>query len=105
MGTSQPHLSQRYCRAPAGLGLPHSAQNLPLFTVPQEQVQPSVSTGLGLPHSGQNLPLTVAPQEHFHALVGVAGAAGAADRKTDRLSAGNAEERRGAWYAKRRKTI
>ena len=33
---------------PAGLGLPHSEQNLPLFTAPQEQVQPAAAAGLGL---------------------------------------------------------
>ena len=60
---SQPHLSHLYCGTPAGLGLPHSAQNFPLFTAPQEQVQPFVSAGLGFPHSGQNFPVAVAPQE------------------------------------------
>ena len=35
--------------------MPHSEQNLPLFTAPQEQVQPAAAAGLGLPHSGQNL--------------------------------------------------
>ena len=51
-----------YLGVPAGLGLPHSEQNLPLFTAPQLQVQPSAAAGRGLPHSGQNLPVTVAPQ-------------------------------------------
>ena len=38
---------------------------MPLFTAPQEHVQPSsAGVGLGLPHSGQNLPVTVAPQAH-----------------------------------------
>ena len=47
------------------MGLPHSAQNLPLFTAPQVQVQPSAAVaGLDLPHSGQNFPVAVAPQAH-----------------------------------------
>ena len=53
----------------AGLGLPHSRQNLPVFTVPQEQVQLSAGAGLGLPHSRQNLPvLPAAPQEQVQPL-------------------------------------
>ena len=60
---SQPHLSHLYWGTPAGFFAPHSAQNLPLFTAPQEQVQPSAA-GLGLPHSGQNFPVAVAPQAH-----------------------------------------
>ena len=45
--------------------MPHSAQNLPLFTAPQVQVQPSAAAaGLGLPHYGQNFPVAVAPQAH-----------------------------------------
>ena len=57
---SQPHLSHLYCGIPAGFFAPHSGQNLPLFTAPQAQVQPS-SAGFGAPHSGQNLPVAVAP--------------------------------------------
>ena len=49
-----------------GLGLPHSAQNLPLFTAPHEQVQPSVSAGFALPQFAQNLPVFSAPHSHFH---------------------------------------
>ena len=67
---SQPHLSHLYCGAAAGLGLPHSAQNLPLFTAPQEQVQPSAAglgSGFFAPHSGQNLPVAVVPQAQTHA--------------------------------------
>ena len=45
--------------------MPHSAQNLPLFTAPQVQVQPSAAAaGLGLPHSGQNFPVAGATQAH-----------------------------------------
>ena len=63
---SHPHLSHLYCGTPAGFFAPHSEQNLPLFTAPQEHFQPSsAGMGLGLPHSGQNFPLTVAPQLHF----------------------------------------
>ncbi len=61
---SQPHLSHLYTGTPAGFFAPHSGQNLPLFTAPQLQVQPS-SAGFGLPHSAQNLPVFVAPQLHF----------------------------------------
>lgn len=43
-------------------------QNFPLFTVPQEQVHPSVSAGLGEPHWVQNFPVAVAPQLHRQAL-------------------------------------
>ena len=43
-----------------GLGLPHSLQNLPEFTVPQLQVQSAA--GLGFPHSLQNLPELGVPQ-------------------------------------------
>ena len=60
---SQPHLSHLYWGTPAGFFAPHSAQNFPLFTAPQEQVQPSAA-GRGLPHSGQNFPVTAAPQVH-----------------------------------------
>ena len=67
---SQPHLSHLYCGTPAGFFVPHSAQNFPLFTAPQEQAQPS-SAGLGLPHSGQNFPVAIAPQEHFHPPAGL----------------------------------
>ena len=54
-------------RTPAGFGLPHSAQNLPLFTAPQLHVQPSACTsGFFVPHSGQNFPVAVAPHcGHF----------------------------------------
>ena len=58
---SQPHLSHLYCGTPAGFFAPQFWQNLPLFTAPQEQVQPSASAGLGEPHSGQNFPVAVAP--------------------------------------------
>ena len=60
---TQPHLSQRKF---IGFLAPHSGQNLPLFTAPQEQVQLS-SAGFFAPHSGQNLPVAVAPQAHFQA--------------------------------------
>jgi len=66
---SQPHLSQRYNGAPAGFCFPHSAQNLPLFTAPHEQLQPS-SEGFGVPHSAQNLPVFSAPHLHFQLPVG-----------------------------------
>ena len=38
---SQPHLSHLYWGTPAGFFAPQLGQNLPLFTLPQEQVQPS----------------------------------------------------------------
>ena len=48
---------------PAGFGAPHSVQNLPLFTVPQEQVQPSAAaSGFFEPHWVQKLPVFTAPQ-------------------------------------------
>ena len=50
------------------MGLPHSAQNFPLFTAPQEQVHVSfaAASGFFVPHSGQNFPLAVAPHcGHF----------------------------------------
>ena len=61
---SHPHLSHLYWGTPAGFLAPHSGQNLPLFTAPQVQVQPS-SAGLGEPHSGQNFPDATLPQVHF----------------------------------------
>lgn len=62
-------LPQEQVHSPAGLGEPHSEQNLPVFTAPQEQVQPAAGFGSGFfaPHSGQNFPVAVAPQAHFHA--------------------------------------
>ena len=48
------------------LGLPHSAQNLPLFTAPQ-QTQPSgCAAGFFVPHSGQKLPVAAAPPHCGH---------------------------------------
>lgn len=64
-GGSQPHLSHLNSGAPSGFLLPHSAQNLPLFTAPQLQVQPSsagLSSGFLLPQLAQNLPVLVVPQ-------------------------------------------
>ena len=52
-----------------GRGLPQLAQNLPLFTVPHEQVHSSLA-GLGWPHSAQNLPVFTAPQAHVHSPAG-----------------------------------
>ena len=52
------------------LGLPHSAQNLPVFSAPQEHFHLPLSAGFGLPHSEQNLPVFSAPQEHFQVLAG-----------------------------------
>ena len=73
---SQPHLSHLYFGVPAGFFVPHSAQNLPLFSLPQVgQVQPSAS-GFFAPHSGQNLPVAVLP--HCGQIQAPAGAAGAA---------------------------
>ena len=64
---SQPHLSHLYCGTPAGFFAPHSAQNLPLFTAPQAQTQPSAwASGFFVPHSGQNFPVAEAPHcGHF----------------------------------------
>lgn len=59
---SQPHLSQRYKGAAAGLGLPHSEQKRPLFTAPHLQVQPTCTSGFLAPHSIQNFPVFTAPQ-------------------------------------------
>ena len=74
---SLPQLGQNHLAgAGAGAGLPHSEQNLPLLTAPQEQTQPSA--GLEAPHSIQNLPVFTAPQEHFQVFAPAAGAAGAA---------------------------
>ena len=53
---SQPHLSHLNFFTAAGRGLPHSAQNLPLFTAPHVHVQLS-SAGLGWPQLPQNLPV------------------------------------------------
>ena len=73
---SQPHLSHLYFGVPAGFFVPHSAQNLPLFSLPQVgQVQPAAS-GFFAPHSGQNLPVAVLP--HCGQVQAPAGAAGAA---------------------------
>ena len=69
---SQPHLSQRYWGTPAGFFAPHSLQNLPWFTAPQEQVQPAAGSGFFAPHSGQNLPVATAPQAHFQLPAGAA---------------------------------
>ena len=44
---SQPHLSHLYCGTPAGFFAPHSEQNLPLFTAPQEHVQVFAAAGSG----------------------------------------------------------
>ena len=72
---SQPHLSHLYFIVP-GFFAPHSEQNLPVLTAPQEQVH-LPSSGFFAPHSGQNLPLAEAPHfGHFH--VPAAGAVGAA---------------------------
>ena len=61
---TQPHLSHLYLRTAAGLAFPHSTQNFPLLTAPQEQVQlPLGAAGFGFPHSGQNFPVAVVPQE------------------------------------------
>ena len=55
---SQSHLSHLYFGVPAGRGLPHSAQNLPLFTAPHVHVQPSAAgAGFGWPQLPQNLPV------------------------------------------------
>ncbi len=69
---------QEQVQSEAGLGLPHSEQNLPVFVAPQEQVQ-LVLSGFGLPHSAQNLPvLPEWPQEQVQPpAAGWAGAAGA----------------------------
>ena len=65
LGGSQPQLSQRYWGTPAGFFAPHSGQNLPVFTAPQTQTQPS-SSGFFVPHTGQNYPLACAPHlGHF----------------------------------------
>ena len=48
-----------------GFGLPQFGQNLPVLTLPHEQVHSS-ETGFGLPHSEQNLPiLPFFPHEQF----------------------------------------
>ena len=80
-GGSQPHLSHLNSGAPSGFLLPHSAQNLPLFTAPQLQVQPSsagLSSGFLLPQLAQNLPVLVVPQLQVQASAAGAAAAGAA---------------------------
>ena len=46
-------------------GFPHSAQNFPVLTVPQLQVQGPIC-GLALPHSWQNFPVFSVPHWHFH---------------------------------------
>ena len=47
----------------AGFALPHSEQNLPLFTAPHEHIQPL--SGFAFPHSEQNLPVFIAPHAHL----------------------------------------
>ena len=64
-----------------GRGLPQLAQNLPLLTLPQEQVHSPA--GLGEPHSEQNLPVFTAPQAHFHS-----------DRKSTRLNSSHDRQSR-----------
>ena len=49
---------------PAGLGEPHSAQNLPLLTAPHEHAQHALSIGFDFPQLAQNLPEFDAPQLH-----------------------------------------
>ena len=60
---SQPHLSQRYSGSDAGFFAPHSEQNLPLFTAPQEHVQVFAAAGSGffVPQEEQNLPVDTVP--------------------------------------------
>ena len=47
----------------SGFGCPHAEQNLPVLIVPQEQVQPWLLSGFGCPHAEQNLPVLTVPQE------------------------------------------
>ena len=64
---SQPHLSHLYRGSASGFFAPHSGQNLPLLTAPQEHTQPfcaGAASGFFAPHSGQNLPVTTFPQAH-----------------------------------------
>ena len=56
-----------------GMGFPHSEQNFPVFTVPQEQVQLAAGAGCGLPHSEQNFPVFTAPQEQVQPAAALAG--------------------------------
>jgi hypothetical protein len=65
-----PHSVQNH--SAAGLGEPHSGQNLPVQTAPQAQVQLPEGAGLGEPHSEQNLPVLVWPQEHVQPFAGAA---------------------------------
>jgi len=51
------------CLPESYLGFPQFVQNLPVFSVPQEQIQPA---GLAFPHSGQNFPEASVPQEQIH---------------------------------------
>ena len=48
-------------------------QNLPVLTVPQEQVHAPDGAGAGLPHSEQNLPVLTVPQEQVQLFAAEAG--------------------------------
>ena len=66
-------LPQEQVHSPAGLGEPHSEQNLPVFTAPQAHFYSPAGAGLGWPHSAQNLPvLPLWPQAHVQPLAGAA---------------------------------
>lgn len=49
-----------------GFLLPQFEQNLPVFSVPQEQVHVASEAGFALPQFWQNLPVFSVPQVHFH---------------------------------------
>ena len=55
-----------------GFGLAHSEQNLPVFTVPHEQVHCPAGAGFGEAHSEQNLPVFTVPHAHVHDPAGAA---------------------------------
>ena len=59
----QPHLLHLYLITAAGRFAPHSEQNLPLFTAPQEHVQVFAAAGSGffVPQEEQNLPVDTVP--------------------------------------------
>ena len=63
---------QVHSAAGSGFLVPHSMQNLPVFSAPQlGHFHVAGAAGLGVPHSMQNLPVFSAPQlGHFHAPAG-----------------------------------
>jgi hypothetical protein len=71
---SQPHLSHLYCGTPAGFDFPHSAQNFPLLTAPQLQVQPAGASGfVAAAFRAEFSRSPSAPQAHFQLPSGAFG--------------------------------